>query len=414
MRILVISNLYPPIVRGGYERECAGVVDHLRREHDVLVLTSRHARGSAPSDPRVLRVLPLLEPDWRGSIRAPLASVLGVRAMRAALAAFEPDLIYVWNGAQLPAASVLTAMRTGAPVAFRVCEYWFGGFGIRDQFLRHVGSDDRGLRALWALLLRQVNRLPGLQFDHGESFGASICWNSEYVRAAAPAPPAVVPTHEDLIFPALPQGDRFAGLVRTPAERPTIALIGRITPEKGPDVACRAIESLRRRHGIEADLAIVGPVDAGTRRWLEQLTERLGIGSLVDFRGQLDTDGLAAVLAGAHAVVIPPTWQEPAPLICTEAALAGVPVVASISGGIPEMLHDREHALLFEIGDADACADRLAETLRDEEETAARTGRASERAAELAFGPYIEATDRFVTAALGGAEAGTGPAPSRG
>jgi len=41
LRILVVSNLFPPVVRGGYEMICADAVEHLRERHEVTVLTGR-------------------------------------------------------------------------------------------------------------------------------------------------------------------------------------------------------------------------------------------------------------------------------------------------------------------------------------------------------------------------------------
>ena len=50
MRILIVSNLYPPHYEGGYEVRCAQVAEALTRAgHDVCVLTSRHGlRAGAP------------------------------------------------------------------------------------------------------------------------------------------------------------------------------------------------------------------------------------------------------------------------------------------------------------------------------------------------------------------------------
>ena len=64
MRILVVTDRFPPAVHGGYEIECAGVVAHLRREHEVTVLTSSLDRRGIPVEPGVVRRLPFVEPGW--------------------------------------------------------------------------------------------------------------------------------------------------------------------------------------------------------------------------------------------------------------------------------------------------------------------------------------------------------------
>ena len=57
MRVLVLSDLYPPAIRGGYEVECHDVVQHMRERHEVVVLTSEWERERADPDPTVLRLL---------------------------------------------------------------------------------------------------------------------------------------------------------------------------------------------------------------------------------------------------------------------------------------------------------------------------------------------------------------------
>jgi glycosyltransferase involved in cell wall biosynthesis len=396
MRILVITSHYPPAVTGGYERECAAAVGHLRRRHEVVVLTSRRSRRRTPAEPSLRRVLPVLPGGWRGSLIAPAVARRAAKLVEASIEEIEPDLIYFWNGAQLPLAAIVAASRSGVPIAYRVCEHWFGSISRHDQFARHLAPGDRGLRLAWAQLIRLINRDPHLRLDRTEKHAATIAWNSRYLKAATEIPPSVAPLLEEVIYPALPQGDRFADLVREPAARPTILFLGRVAREKGIHIAYRALARLRERHGFDATLVVAGPATRALATELDRLARQLGVVDHIDLRGELDSDGIAAVLAAAHAVVVPSIWQEPAGLVCVEAALARAPIVASRSGGIAELVRDRQDGLLFEIGDADGCADLLAETLADPASTRARVDSAFERARGLSFQPYVEATDRFL------------------
>jgi glycosyltransferase involved in cell wall biosynthesis len=405
LRILVISNLYPPAVAGGYEVECAGVVDHMRERHEVLVLTS--TRGAGTAEEGVARVLPPVPPGSRlRSLRAPLDAVRAARATRRVMGAFGPELVYVWNGAQIPQAAIRVAETAGVPVAYRICEHWFGHLYRSDRFMRHLYGDDRGVRAVWAALARLVNRLPQLRLDPSRPVDAAVCWNAEAVRRLSPAPPSAHVVLERIVYPATSQGDEMVGLELRPAPVPTVACIGRVTPAKGTEVAYRAIAELRDRHDIEARLVVAGAGDEDFRRRLRELADELSITPLVDDRGQLARPAVKALLAEARVAVVPSVWEEPAPLVCVEAALARVPVVASRVGGIPELLQDPEHALLCPPGDAGAFADAFARTLSDPDETAARCERAFARAQELRYGPYLAHMDAFLddaVAALGAA-----------
>jgi hypothetical protein len=142
VRILVVSNLYPPVAVGGYEVECSGVVERLRERHDVLVLTSSHERARAGAQPDVRRELTRLTPDERGALAAPRASVEAVAAARRALE-WQPDLVYSWNGASIPQVALRVLADSRVPIAFRVCEHWFGAIFVKDQFMRELLAQRR-------------------------------------------------------------------------------------------------------------------------------------------------------------------------------------------------------------------------------------------------------------------------------
>lgn len=410
MRVLVVSALYPPFAFGGYEVECSSVVDHMRSGHDVLVLTGegppggsrtggRDPAGSGAAlgaDDGVRRELPMLTDDARGALRAPRASVRAVAAARRALA-WRPELIYVWNGSSIPQATLRVLADSGLPLAFRVCEHWFGEMFVSDQFMRELLPARRGpARAVWARACRGVNRMPALRLVPAAPMRAAISWNSEALRRLVDVPPFVEPVLERVGHSVPRFGDLYADVQRAPAEAPEIVFVGRVTPYKGLNVAIEALALLRTEHGIPARLVVIGPEDRDHAVELRRLAERLGLGSAVLWRGQQVPEQNAAALSRAHALIVPSTWEEPFPLVTIEAALARVPVVASDVGGIGEGMHHEEHALLFARGDAAAAAAALARTLQDTDETAARVARARDRAQAFRLTGYLAEQERFV------------------
>lgn len=172
--------------------------------------------------------------------------------------------------------------------------------------------------------------------------------------------------------------------------------------------------ALRDHHGIKARLVLAGPAESPTRRRLDVLARELHIEDQVDLPGPLGTTALGELLSAAHAIIVPSVWEEPYGLICLEAALARVPVVAARSGGMPEILHEGEHALFFPIGDSDACARALAATLSQPEGTAARTRRALSRAESFDHAEYLEESERFLHEARRALEGDAAPAVAEG
>lgn len=400
MRILVTSTLYPPIAFGGYEVDCSGVVERLREHHDVLVLTSDRERDRADEQAGVRRDLPWLTLDGRGSLRAPLASLTAVGAARRALA-WRPDLVYAWNGANVPQAALRVLADAGTPMAFRVCEHWFGELFTGDQYLRELLPAHRGpARAGWSLLCRGWNHLPPLRMDPSARFPAAISWITEAVRRIAGVPPSVEPVLEQVHHSVPLHGDRYEAVVRAPAAEPEILFLGRVTPYKGVGVAIEALARLRADHDLAATLVVAGPEDAGHGAELRALAQRLGVAERVRWLGQVPPERIAELLAAAHALIVPSVWQEPLGLVTIEAALARVPLVASDVGGIGEAVRDEKHALLFPAGDAAGAAAALARVLRDPDESAARAERAHTRAQDFRLGPYLDAQEAFVAEAV--------------
>jgi glycosyltransferase involved in cell wall biosynthesis len=359
----------------------------------------------------VRRELQRLTPDWHGALRAPAAALRGVGAARRALA-WEPDLIYCWNGASIPQAPLRVLADSGVPLAFRVCEHWFAGLFSEDQFLRELlpahppgarrpppPRAPRGgpPRRAWAGGCRAFNALPALRLHPLAPLRTAISWNSQAIRRMVQTPAFLEPILERVGHSVPRHGDLYAAIVREQAPEPEIVFLGRVTPYKGLAVAIEALASLRSDYAIPGRLIVVGPEDAGHGAEMRLLAERLRVADAIEWRGQATPEQAAAALLRAHALIVPSLWEEPFPLVTIEGALARVPLVAADVGGIGEGMHDGEHALLFPRGDARAAARALASALRDERgETTARVARAYEHAQAFRLEPYLDEQERFV------------------
>lgn len=397
MRILIVSNLFPPVTTGGYEAECGAVAEHLRARHEVRVLTSAPRNGGVPPQPGVLRELDLLSGDAAGALRAPRAALRASKVARGLLQ-FRPELVYAWNCANIPQAGLRLLADSGAPVAFRVCEHWFGGLFTGDQFMRELLPGKRGPgRLAWAAGCRALNRLPQLRLDPRAPLRTAISWNSNSLERSVPTPAFLEPVLERVQHPVPPHGEVFERIQRAPAPEPEIVFVGRVNRGKGVGVAIEALATLRAGPQPDARLVVIGPEEQpGYAAEMRALASRRGLDGAVTWRGQLGPEQAAGALAGARAMIVPSTWEEPFGLVAIEAALARVPVVASDIGGIGEGLRDGEHALLFAPGDSAGAAAALERVLGEPEATAARVERARTRAEAFRIGPYLAEQERFV------------------
>lgn len=131
---------------------------------------------------------------------------------------------------------------------------------------------------------------------------------------------------------------------------PRIGVVARLQPEKGVASFLDAASIILRQVPL-ARFLVVG--DGPERAALQDRAAQLGLDGAVEFLGfRLD----APSLIGKLDVLAIPSFNEGTPLVALEAMAAGVPVVASAVGGIPEQVRHGQEGLLMPAGDADALA----------------------------------------------------------
>ena len=141
---------------------------------------------------------------------------------------------------------------------------------------------------------------------------------------------------------------------RAPTATPVLLYCGRLSREKGVSLLIRAFA--RALYAVpEAHLQIAG--DGPERSTLERLASSLDIDDNVTFTGRLTRDRVEEEMAGAWAVVAPSLWAEPFGLIALEAIVHGVPVIASATGGLAELVEHGVSGLLFPNGNERALSE---------------------------------------------------------
>jgi glycosyltransferase involved in cell wall biosynthesis len=189
-------------------------------------------------------------------------------------------------------------------------------------------------------------------------------------------------------------GQAFAADGQVENEAPLILFVGRKSPEKGVHRLLEAF-ALVAEKAPDARLVLVGPsslagqelVDRdGTdplfndvrefwgrpgrfRDYLVEKAESQTPGK-VTFLDRVDHSDLADWYQRADIFVFPSIWEEPFGMPPTEAMAAGLPVVATRSGALPEIVVDGETGLLVDRGDVDGLAQALLELLEDSGERA--------------------------------------------
>lgn len=157
-------------------------------------------------------------------------------------------------------------------------------------------------------------------------------------------PNAVLPHRRD-------QASEADNLERLP--RPLLAVIGRLSPEKGVDVFLTAAAILRGR-AMTFSAIIVG--DGPQRSLLENQARDLGLASCVHFLG---TRRSLHEIYGAIDLLVIPSHSEGLPNVLLEALGHDRPVVATTVGAIPNVITSKEVGVLVPPGSPAAIADAI-------------------------------------------------------
>jgi glycosyltransferase involved in cell wall biosynthesis len=161
-----------------------------------------------------------------------------------------------------------------------------------------------------------------------------------------------------------------------------ILFLGHLYREKGVYELLDAFAQLRpARPGLRLVIAGEGSEAHGLRLH----ANRLGLSAAVELPGWVGPDAKAEMLAQATCLVLP-SHTEGLPLALLEAMLAGVPVVATSVGGVPEIVEDGRDALLVEPHDPGALAAAIGRVL-DDPELATQLSEAARRHARADYTP---------------------------
>ncbi len=177
------------------------------------------------------------------------------------------------------------------------------------------------------------------------------------------------------------------------SDRHTLLFVGRLVERKGASVALHAVAELVRA-GRPVKLTLVG--EGPERESLAKLADSLAISDRVEFTGVLTPAGVREWYRDAGIFVMPAVtdWkgeQEGFGMVIVEAMAYGLPVVASRSGGIPDIIRDGENGLLVPERDAGALAAAVGR-LVDDGELAERLGASARADVRDRFAPGRIAT----------------------
>ncbi len=357
MHIMVVNNLYPPLMAGGAERIVAFLAEGLvKRGHRVTVVsTCGPEMEPYPVEMREgVEVIRFFPPNLYWSFERSLkpgprkwlwhAKDAWNRAAADRLGAIldrdRPDILHSHLIDGFSAAIWARARSEGVPVLHTAHDYHLL---CPRAFM---------LTADWKLCTRprahcRLYRHWHIRTTrHVDLFASPSRFLLDMHRRAGLQAGAGTVVHNGIPLPADATDIRRQ---RPPDARRRFLMLTRLTVEKGVETVLDAMGRLPRDLAVEVSIAGKGVLE-------DRVRAAAATDPRIRYLGFLDGPAKAAALARAGHLLLPSLWYENAPVTIVEAAAYGLGLVGSDIGGIPEFVEPDGTGLLFPPGDAGALA----------------------------------------------------------
>jgi len=378
-----LAAAVPALVRAGHDVACWFETD----EGDHLPILDRGTAVTTWTAARTREhAVPALR-EWRPDV----IYVQGVAnvAIEDALLGVAPSVLF----AHSYYGTCISGTKTVQTPSPHACARTFGPACLLHYYPRRCGG--------WSpvtLLRRYELQRTRLELLHAYQSIVVASWHmaAEYARHVDGTKVRVVGLPIDSPRPVPPRRPRANGW--------RLLYLGRLEASKGADVALEAAARAAAALMVPVHLQLSG---AGTlheslaARALELMHAQKNL--QVTFTGWLEPHLVTAALDQSDLLLVPSRWPEPFGMVGVEAALRGVPAVASAVGGIPEWLTDGATGRLVPEGPRRSArfADAIVACLRDEPTLARMRDLGRSAAARFAMPSHLAALEPVLAAAAG-------------
>lgn len=373
----MVAAIYPPRI-GGPATQCAHLCRALvARGHQVSVATFADRRSDEvePSGVRVARL------PWRYGLGPldKLARWVAFPFQFAAQLRSEKPQVVVCHSVSVPLmVAGWMCRRRKVPCVVKFAGDWV--FETLNTYSLKTTAEFRDTyrTSFLAKIMTVVERWGLRQFD--------VAWaTSEFRRQnlalLLPASKRVWLQNNCLLLPIFPDVPR--------GELVTLLSANRFVPHKRLEMLLQAYAAIDPAIRGRSRLVLVGGGAPDYEAQIKALAQQLALGDSVSFPGVLPDDQLYAAMAGAD-VYVSTSREESFPNVMIEAMAAGLPVVASRVGGIPELVREGVEGYLPDVDDTAGMTARMAQLIGDADERGRLSAAARARAAEFDLSRHVQ------------------------
>ena len=393
MKILILTNLYPPHHAGTYDFRCQTIVDALKlRGHQVHVLTSKHGMTVEQRGADVERRL-ILNGVYEHPEISRFRDVRGLEvhnhdALRETIATFQPDLIHVFSLHGLSKSLIFSLRNSRLPTVYDIADYWLAhgvtgdpwlrwwnspnasfGTALRRAVLETFGGRAKADGVAPTRLMKGYDRVPGLFSAPGKpepiqpnSIAAfrfdRLYFCSQSLKQATEEAGFRV-NHGEVIYPGISTQNYVSDIRPATAPFSKLLIVSSLDARSGVKTAVKALQ-VARDNKVKASLSIYGK---GESDYIADLRSFIAMHQLaVEFLpvSNLVRD-LPALFKRHDGLLYTSEWNEPYSVTPLEAMASGLPVIGASVGGAGELFRHGDNALTYMPGDEAELARRIQE-----------------------------------------------------
>lgn len=374
MKIVVVTNAYPPRFIGGAELVAHAQARLLKESgHKVIVFAGepndkgeRYALRKDVLDGIPVYRVCLHQQDYSTEFLNFYNRQIHV-LFECLLEDFSPDIVHFHNLTGLSASLIQAAKQKNARTVMTLHDY--AGICVKNTLIK---SDDR----LCDDFSRCAECIPSVSDEHWKE--VPVRMRRDYLALQFQAVDTFISPSSYLAGKYIQSGIReekikivwngldLSRFTEKPKsddpKRVRFSYVGYLGRHKGVHIILDALSLLS---DVEAKVTVnfVGSGEGKGR--LESRVRDMGLQGSVRFLGQVSNEEIADVYQQTDVLILPSIWPENQPVSITEAMASRTPVIASRIGGIPELVEDGKTGYLFEAGNASELAQRMSEFIAD-------------------------------------------------
>jgi glycogen synthase len=374
MKILVISNFYPPYSFGGYEVLCRMISKFLESKgHNVQILTSSYGLESPSSDGTIHRLLSyrLDAPETPVSLKETIERDTGDnRSLKKVISNLKPDLVYVFDMARLSKSLLINMQEFNIPVVYHFSGGWFAFDWMVDNWLVYWKYNNPGNKILLhmkqkflGLITRDLFKKYAKKITSIDSKNIKIkyaLFGSDFLRLQYKqyCKNNFLWDNSEILYDGVIDIKQFQKRTQTLNKDNLLRLlyVGRVAKYKGVHTAVYAVAKLIKMK-YNVSLSIAGPII--DKEYGEELHKIVSEKLPVDFLGQVDYKVIQNIYSRHDVLIFPSIVDEAFGRVPIEAMAGGLAVLATGTGGSKEFLRDGENCLLFKPDNPEDLAEKI-------------------------------------------------------